>query len=93
MPQTKPSPERQALNIAAGEINASIARSNLSRQQVMKTCGFSQKTFYNRRDNPRDYNLVELQRLAKKTNMDPLQAASIMLGRRVTLNEVLNGRG
>ena len=90
MPAIKPSTERQGLNIAAGEINASIARSGLSRQQVMLTCGCGQTAYYERLEDPRLYTLLQLQRLAKKTKMDPLQAASIMLGRKVTLNDVMN---
>jgi len=90
MPAIKPSQEKQALIIAAGEINANISRSHLSRQQVMTICGFCQQTYYDRQDSPNNYRLVELQRLARKTNMNPMQAASIVLGRRVTLNEIMN---
>lgn len=84
----KQSDAEQSRRIARAEIEACILRSGLSKEQVLVTCGFKETTFYGRKKCPDDWQLSELQRLAKKSGMTPLQAASIILGRQVTASEI-----
>jgi len=88
MPKLKPNNNEIARRNARAEIEACVIRGGLSKEQISAACGFTVNTYYNRRERPQDWTLGQLQTLAKKTGMTPLQAASIILGRPVTASEV-----
>lgn len=88
MPKLPVSPEQQALDVADTTIQTILTRNKLDYKKTPVICRFGTKAYYNRRDDAGEWKVSELQRLARKTDMGLLEAASIILGRKVTAKDI-----
>lgn len=88
MPKLKPSVFEERRRIVRSCIVANQTRYDYSDETLAKSLMLSVNTFRNRKKNPDNFTLIELQQLSRTLKFTPVQAASIILGRDISAKEV-----
>ena len=88
MPRLKPSEQEESNRIVRACISAGMERQALSNEQLAAFLGVTPITVRRKRNNPKDFSFGEMQLLARKLMMTPFQAASMVLGRELTVKEI-----
>lgn len=88
MPKLKPSDQEEANRIIRACIANNMERQALEDEELAKRLGVTKQTVQNKRRRPATFTAKELQRLSKILKFTPIQAASIVLGRDLTMREI-----
>lgn len=91
MPRTKLSQKllgNEAERLVRSYIDGNMAYYNITDEDVSKALGFTVRTFYNKRSNPKTFSYEELLKIANLLHFTPVQRLGIMFGRAPTANEI-----
>lgn len=88
MPKLNPFAFEERNRIVRSCIAANQERYDFTDETLAKLLGITPKTMRNRKKNPENFTLWELQSLSRTLKFTPIQAASIVLGRDLTAKEV-----
>ncbi len=91
MPKLKPTEREEINRIVRSCIVGGMERQGLSSSDMARKLSVSEGTIRNRMNNPSDFTVRELVCAAKALKFTPFQAASIILGREITVKEVFDG--
>ena len=69
-------------------IDGNMAYYNISDEDISKALGFTVRTFYNKRANPKTFTYDELLKIANLLHFTPVQRLGVMFGRAPTANEI-----
>lgn len=88
MPKLQPSEREQAYRVVRACIIGNQQLHAVDDETLSIKMHRTVKTVQNRRDNPGNFTLDELQAVARTLKLTPLQCASIVMGRPLTSKEV-----
>jgi len=88
MPKLKPTEQEEANRIVRACIAGNMERYRIDEERMATQIGATKRTVQNKRKQPGDFELKDIQKLAKLLKFTPIQAASIVLGRDLTTKEI-----
>lgn len=91
MPRLKPSDQEAANRIIRSCITGNMDRQGISKTELARHLNIADCTMRNKLDKPDTFTARELYRASKVLKFTPFQAASIILGRELTVKEIFDG--
>lgn len=88
MPKLQPTEREQSYRVVRACITGNQQLYAVDDEHLSVRMRRTVKTVQNRKDNPGNFTLDELQAVAKVLKLTPLQCASIVMGRTLTSKEV-----
>lgn len=91
MPKLKPTEQEEVNRIIRSCITGNMSRQGMDNAEFARRLGVSVSTIQNKMNRPETFTAKELYRASKILKFSPFQAASIVLGRELTVKEVFDG--
>ena len=88
MPKLKLSEQETANRIIRSCISCNMEREDMDNKMLALILGQDVVTIRRKRNNPENFTVRDMQRLARALKFTPIQAASVVLGRDLTTKEV-----
>lgn len=91
MPKVKPSDQEIANRVIRSCITGNMERQGISKAELARYLNIADCTMRVKLDKPDTFTAKELYRASKVLKFTPFQAASIVLGRELSVKEVFDG--